>query len=323
MQQKKAERTVQVSKTIDGVQYRPRIPVSHLKLWEANPEFYITRILHQELSNNQQIGHLWPLWSRQLWAGTKNERMALSIADELVRTLGKTTQVRKITMQTYRDLITKLQAKGNSNATIDNKLASMSKLMNYAIENAIIDSAPKVPFLKRKLPRPRVLTPSEETAILDAMSNALYHNVTKFLLYTAFRKGEAEKLQWRDVEDDRITLWDTKSGRPRSIPLTRQAAEVIAWARLQRDDTGVVFVGYNYSTHVNHWLAAQRAAGIVDRVRIHDLRHTAATRLAQAGMDPLRLQRWLGHSTLQMVSRYTHLNVDDLKEGARALEGDE
>jgi site-specific recombinase XerC len=64
----------------------------------------------------------------------------------------------------------------------------------------------------------------------------------------------------------------------------------------------------------------QERLGHDKQVVPHVLRHTCATRLSKAKTDPLRMQEWLGHSTLQMTARYTHLDVSDLRIGATALE---
>src|SRR5580692_194490 len=52
--------------------------------------------------------------------------------------------------------------------------------------------------------------------------------------------------------------------------------------------------------------AAIKRAGIKDHFRLYDLRHTYATRAAQAGVDVLTLAALLGHTTVQMTSRYVH-----------------
>src|SRR5690606_5372460 len=49
-----------------------------------------------------------------------------------------------------------------------------------------------------------------------------------FLVDTGARLGEALKLRWPDIDGERVTFWVTKSGRSRSVPLTRRASEVVA-----------------------------------------------------------------------------------------------
>lgn len=66
------------------------------------------------------------------------------------------------------------------------------------------------------------------------------------------------------------------------------------------------------------WLGACRRAGL-EGFRFHDLRHTAISWLAQAGVDPQRLRQIGGWSTMAMVERYSHLNVENLREAMELL----
>ena len=60
-------------------------------------------------------------------------------------------------------------------------------------------------------------------------------------------------------------------------------------------------------------------AGIED-FRFHDLRHTAATRMADAGADAFTLAKILGHSNIQMTARYTHATDSALKRAVEKLD---
>jgi integrase len=64
-----------------------------------------------------------------------------------------------------------------------------------------------------------------------------------------------------------------------------------------------------------------RKAGIKD-FRFHDLRHTFATRLAQAGVDLYKISKLLGHKDIKMTQRYAHHCPDSLRDGVEILEVD-
>jgi integrase len=70
---------------------------------------------------------------------------------------------------------------------------------------------------------------------------------------------------------------------------------------------------------VRAFTTARKKAGLED-VRFHDLRHTFATRLVQAGVDLYRVQRLLGHKTPTMTQRYAHHSPESLRDGVRVLE---
>ena len=64
-----------------------------------------------------------------------------------------------------------------------------------------------------------------------------------------------------------------------------------------------------------------KKVGIVD-FRLHDLRHTFATRLAQAGVDIYKISKLLGHKDIQMTQRYAHHCPDSLRDGVEILDAD-
>ncbi|MCC7201383.1 MAG: tyrosine-type recombinase/integrase, partial [Nitrospirae bacterium] len=60
--------------------------------------------------------------------------------------------------------------------------------------------------------------------------------------------------------------------------------------------------------------------GRIESFRFHDLRHTFATRLVQAGIDLYKVQRLLGHKTPAMTQRYAHHSPESLRDGVEALD---
>jgi integrase len=75
-----------------------------------------------------------------------------------------------------------------------------------------------------------------------------------------------------------------------------------------------------YSTLRTYFEKAREQAGM-SHVRFHDLRHTAASWWAMSGANLAIIRDLLGHSTLAMTSRYTHLFTDDLKRVAAKVTG--
>ncbi len=61
---------------------------------------------------------------------------------------------------------------------------------------------------------------------------------------------------------------------------------------------------------------------VIDDFRLHDLRHSFATRLAQAGVDIYKISKLLGHKDIKMIQRYAHHCPDSLRDGGEILESD-
>jgi integrase len=125
--------------------------------------------------------------------------------------------------------------------------------------------------------------------------------------------SELLSLTWPNVDFQRsiIRLLETKNGESRAVPLTGFALkEIQRLAKVRRIDSLYVFPGRNEASPVNLWGAWRYAilrAGI-ENFRFHDLRHSAASYLAMNGASLAEIAEVLGHKTLSMVKRYTHLS---------------
>lgn len=135
-------------------------------------------------------------------------------------------------------------------------------------------------------------------------------------LNTGVRQGELFKLEWEsvDLEGANLTLvgHTTKANRTRHIPLNREALEVLrGWARDHGNPpTGIVFPSSNGTVRVDAktaWAKVLQNAKITG-YRWHDLRHDFASRLAMAGVELNVIRELLGHASLTMTLRYSHLS---------------
>ncbi|MEO0544815.1 MAG: site-specific integrase [Pseudomonadota bacterium] len=218
-------------------------------------------------------------------------------------------------------LITELRRKGNSNATINRKLAAYYKLLRKAERDGLIMKLPAYVRLPEKKGRVRFLTIEEEARLFAALktrSEQCFH-LCEFLVDTGARVGEALSLKHADVDDNAATFWITKSGRSRTVPLTRRARAAVE--RYAANPIGP-FSNIQYQKLRYHWHEVKKSCSLEGdkELVLHTLRHTCATRLVKAGIDLRRVQMFLGHQTIQMTLRYAHLATKDLDQCAMALE---
>lgn len=206
-----------------------------------------------------------------------------------------------------------LRKRGNSNATINRKMAALSKLLRKAHKMGDIQGLPEFKRLKEKAGRIRFLEPDEEARLFAAISekSELYGLFCIFLIDTGARLGEGIGLRWQDIHDERVTFWLTKSGKSRSVPLTERAAAAIRACEKKKRGPFSSIVQAKFRAA---WNEAKQEVGLGAEVDVvpHILRHTCASRLVQGGIDIRRVQTWLGHQTLQMTMRYAHLASGDL-----------
>jgi integrase len=136
------------------------------------------------------------------------------------------------------------------------------------------------------------------------------------------RKGEILGLKWRDVDIQRNTihLLDTKNGEKRDVPMNDITQKTIIGV-LKHPDSQYIFCnkeGQPYGDIKKSFLTAIRKAGIIN-FHFHDLRHTFASHLVMSGVDLNTVRELLGHKTLEMTLRYSHLSPDHKKRAVDIL----
>ena len=207
-----------------------------------------------------------------------------------------------------------------SSSTIRLDLAVISHLYTVARQEWGLESLEN-PVLKIKKPAPgegrnRRLEPGEEDRLLTACGTT---KVAPWLgaavglaIETGMRAGEMLSLTWPHVRlHERAILLDmTKNGDRRIVPLTLRAVEILQGLPGARD--GRVIPAFNGGSDRlgNAFKTACKRAEI-DGLRFHDLRHEAASRLAQR-FSAQELAKVLGWRTMQMALRYYHPRLEEL-----------
>jgi integrase len=159
--------------------------------------------------------------------------------------------------------------------------------------------------------RGRRLEPGEEERILagcDAAGQPVLRPIVIWAIETAMRQGEILALEARSIRGNVAYLRETKTTRARSVPLSTRALRVL-------DERPVPLRGPVFAITQDSleyfWRKALRIAGI-EGLRFHDLRHEATSRLFERGLDGMEVMSITGHSTADMLKRYTHFRAADL-----------
>lgn len=210
-------------------------------------------------------------------------------------------------------------AQSRSPRTTRGCLATLEHGLKLAVEEWLwLEASPMARVRKPKEGRGRVrfLTDAERPRLLAACReshNRHLYPLVVLALATGARKMEPLSLTWPQVDIGRalMTLYETKNGEPRSIPLTQPALEVIrTHAKVVHLHTLLVFPRWDGRRPIDiryAWYQALRQAEI-DRFKFHDLRHSCASYLAMSGASLVEIADVLGHNTLQMVRRYAPLS---------------
>ena len=191
------------------------------------------------------------------------------------------------------------QREGMSAPAINRYVALLRRVGNLAERWGWTDKplGRRVVLLPERSERHVYLTP-KDVQRLARKADALTADMIRFASLTGLRRGEMLPLKPGQVRDGLLVLdTNTKSGRPRGIPLPPQAAAIakrrLPWG-VSIDQLRARFVDARTKAKLPH-------------VRWHDLRHTYASWIVQAGQPLTAVRDLLGHSSLAVTNRYAHL----------------
>jgi len=187
---------------------------------------------------------------------------------------------------------------------------------------------------KRDNQRVRFLSRVEAAALLEALAvrSGQLHDIALLSLHCGLRAGEIFNLTWADVDLGRGHLFikDPKSGRNRYAYLTSLAADMFLERYASGHDKGFVFTARDggkikaVSSSFRHAVDELKFnEGVTDtrqRVVFHSLRHTFASWLAEANVGLFEISVLLGHRSLAMAARYSHLGENSLRMAVARLE---
>lgn len=284
----------------------------------------------------------WGEWCEDWWPTRNVEPTTLRI-DQSRRTKhlepkwGQTPLI-SITRHDVKTWAAEMARAGVSPSTVQRAVHLLSASLDAAVDAEILDYNPasRIRLAKGAQAQERFLTREEFGAILEHLPTDDHQLVAGFLVLTGLRWGEMAGLHWNRVDLDRgiirvVETWDEPSGRIKSYPKGKQVRDVplreelVATLR-QREQSakgcgvphaagkchsGLVFLTergspLRNSNWAGSWRLAVEMSG-VGHARIHDLRHTYASWLLQAGIPLAEVGRLMGHISTQTTDKYAHL----------------
>lgn len=224
-------------------------------------------------------------------------------------------------------------------ATVNRRLAALSVVLRTAYRHKVLKRMPEIPRFKESQGRfwtldnlPGFENDNFERQMLDflidrgenhirATSSALlFHDFCVVMTDSGARNSELYKLKDTDVHNGKVTFWETKTGKSRTVPLTKRAL-VCLQRRMGNDqpfkDVKTSLVRYWWNEITEHFGLAD-----LQNFSSYCMRHTCASRLARKNVPASTIQKWMGHSTLATTMRYIHMHQSDLDLARDALEED-
>ena len=223
----------------------------------------------------------------------------------------KLDEISKIRMKTF---VTNRKLEGASNSSVNREISFTISVLNRAVEWGYVNENPLKALKLFKEPpiRERYLTRKEADRLLEIIPKYL-RNIIVIALATGMRKTEIFDLTWNDVtiyegfKSGQITIVG-KGNKRRNIRMNQTVYDLFQMI-YQEKNSLYVFPSIKTGKHISNvdkaFKTALKKAGIED-FHFHDLRHTAASWMVQAGASIYAVKEILGHSNVRTTQRYAH-----------------
>ena len=215
------------------------------------------------------------------------------------------------------------EVKKVSEATVNRALTLLRSIFNKAVNWGKFDGVNPVKGIRfyKEQGRLRFLEKEEIARLIDNCSGYL-NAVVIVAINTGMRKSEILNLKWRDVDfyRDIIYLYQTKNGEKREVPMNSIVKSALI-KTMKHPESQYIFAnpkGLPYTNIKRAFSTALKKSGITN-FRFHDLRHTFASQLAMAGVDLNTIRELMGHKSLKMTIRYSHLSPGHNKRAVDVL----
>jgi len=245
---------------------------------------------------------------------------------------------------------------GYAGSSMARTKATLSAMFSDACENALISMNPvtkSVKCPKKPEKSTNVLTLDEQERFLTAARESINYNHFLFILQTGVRSSELRGLKWDDIDfqnriihirrnvthdsnNNRFITGELKtSSGQRDIPMTKTVYNLLMDIKRQQADRKQKVISFEFADHAflnrngklltnsnyDRYLEKICDKAGIERISMHTLRHTFATRCIESGMKPKTLQKILGHANISMtMDLYVHVTEDEKEKEMQQFE---
>lgn len=244
-------------------------------------------------------------------------------------------KAKSISTNQIRKYIKKRQEEKKANATINRELAALKRMFHLAEQETPprVAQVPYIPMLKENNAREGFFE-YDEFDRLRIEAPFYLKGVITLAYETGMRKEEILSLKWDqiDLNQKTIRLTDTKSGDPRTIPISTLMSKVFrkyefGWGRekeIKKERIPHVFLNRYGTNRIKDfrgaWKTTCKKAGSEGR-RFHDLRRSAVRNMVRSGVSENTAMKISGHKTRSIFDRYDIISERDIKEAGDRVEG--
>jgi integrase len=267
-------------------------------------------------------------------ANKKSSHLDVSYCKDFVSHFGehRLEEITPLSIERYKQyLIAKptYRPGARTASSVNKHIHMLSRVLSYAMDSGMLVENParKVRKLRESQNRTRVLSHEEEKRLLSTLERrqrAHLQPLVRLALLTGMRRGELLRMRWDthvDFARGEVYATDTKSGKDRAIPMSEDCRHLL----LELKESATVgdylftYAGKPITDSLTAWAEAVSDAELED-FHFHDLWHTFATRLGDAGASVFDIAALLGHSSISMTARYTHATEAGKQRAIAALD---
>ena len=272
------------------------------------------------------------------WKFQKSADHTYNRVQQVVEYFGENTLLESVDAFALEDYVLHLRkVQRNGPATVNRKLAIISKILGYAFRHQVIKFKPQIKSQREPDGRVRYYSEEEEQALIAKMLElSSFDNSFKclsdffaVLIDTGMRRGECASLLWDDVDFEKrqIVLPDPdmiKASLPRSIPMTTRVYDIL---KRRRSDNSRPFLFTSHQLDYEARKFKEMVSDVedphmdVDGVALfHTCRHTFISRLLQRGVPLTTVRELAGHRDIGTTMRYAHLSPNNHTDAISVLE---
>ncbi len=259
------------------------------------------------------------------WKHNKDGMGSYRRARLLMENIGNVA-ISSIDHVTVDALVRKLEGTGIESSTVNRYLATLKTILKHF--RLQVDF---IKLKKEKSGRIRILSKEEELNVVrllrEAKGKMPYYieaaDMVEVLADTGCRLSEIlKKFTYKEhinYQNNLMTLTDTKNGKIRSVPMTKRVRTILE-ERQHINEVKPFTITRDEAERAWQWVRAEMGLEEDGEFVIHALRHTCASRLVNKGVDLYVVCKWLGHSSIQITERYSHLDPRKLVHAVEMLE---
>ena len=290
--------------------------------------------------NAQTLNDLFDQYIEWAKSNKKSWRDDQSYYNRHVRPALGSKRVKTLKALDFEKIKTQKLEEGKAPQTVTHILQVCRHCINFAIKHELVTN-----FIN-PLSGGRVKMPSVDNArlaflskgqakqlleILNESHNRNAYHLTVFCLFTGARFSEVATLTWRDINTNTgmIFFSKTKNGNERHISITEPIRTSLAeLAQFKQSDNDLIIkakagaykrMPKEFERAVEAVIEGNNMLPAQHKITAHSLRHTHASWLAMAGLDILHIKEQLGHKTLEMTMRYSHLIPNKRHEATQKI----